>query len=133
MESIFETILTNAGMAGALLLLCGWALWKKDQQVRALQEAAVQRERERAEIYAAKIEQLTTEYAEKLAQLADARTNDLSRVLGEERVTNEKNAGVMLEVNTTLTQILGVMAEIRADVRRRRSPSGTSFPPGGGA
>lgn len=51
MESIFETILTNAGMAGALLLLCGWALWKKDQQVKALQEAAVAREREQAEAH----------------------------------------------------------------------------------
>jgi hypothetical protein len=120
-ETILETILTNAGFAGALLAVCGWALWKKDQQVKDLQTAAVAREKELGE----RIERLTTEYTGKLTTLAEARTADLTRVLGEERETNEKNAEVMLAVNTTLTQILGVMSEVRADVRRRSSPNGS--------
>ncbi len=126
MDTLLETILTNAGFAGAILAVCGWALWKKDQQVKELQAAAVLREKELGE----RIEHLTAEYTDKLTRLAEARTADLTRVLGEEREGNEKHVGVMGAVNTTLTQILGVMSEVRADVRRRNTPP-TETPVGG--
>ena len=129
MDSVLQTILTNAGFAGALLIIAFWALWKKDCQVKELQAEAVTREKE----LGLRIEQLTTEYAGKLTTLADSRTTDLTKVLCEERENNEKNGAVMLAVNLTLTQILGVMSEVRADVRRRREVSGESIlPPEGG-
>jgi hypothetical protein len=115
METALEAILTNAGLAGAILVVCGYVLWKKDLQVKELQAAAVTREQE----LGAKVQALTTEYTGKLTILADARTGDMARVLTEEREGAERAAAVMMSVHTTLTEILGVMAEVRADVRRR--------------
>jgi len=115
METALEAILTNAGLAGAILVVCGYVLWKKDLQVKELQAAAVTREQE----IGGKMERLTTEFTGKLTILADARTADMARVLSEEREGTERAAAVMMSVHTTLTEILGVMAEVRADVRRR--------------
>ena len=115
MESVFEMILTNAGLAGAVLIVCGYALIRKDREVKELQAAAVTREQE----LGAKVQALTTEFTGKLTILADARTGDMARVLTEEREGAERGAAVMMSVHTTLTEILGVMAEVRADVRRR--------------
>ena len=115
METALEAILTNAGLAGAILVVCGYVLWKKDLQVKELQAAAVSREQE----IGGKMERLTAEFTGKLTILADARTGDMARVLTEEREGAERGAAVMMSVHTTLTEILGVMAEVRADVRRR--------------
>ena len=115
MEAALEAILTNAGLAGAILVVCGYVLWKKDLQVKELQAAAVSREQE----IGGKMERLTTEVTGKLTILSDARTADMARVLSEEREGAERSAAVMMSVHTTLTEILGVMAEVRADVRRR--------------
>lgn len=115
MESVFEAILTNAGLAGAVLIVCGYALLRKDREVRDLQSAAVTREHEMA----GRIEKLTAEFTGKLTVLADARTADMARVLSEEREGSERATDTMLKVNVTLTEILGVLAEVRADVRRR--------------
>jgi len=115
METALEAILTNAGLAGAILVVCGYVLWKKDLQVKELQAAAVSREQE----IGGKMERLTTEFTGKLTILSDARTADMARVLTEEREGAERGAAVMMSVHTTLTEILGVMAEVRADVRRR--------------
>jgi len=114
-ESVFEMILTNAGLAGAVLIVCGYALIRKDREVKELQAAAVSREQE----IGGKMERLTAEFTGKLTILADARTADMARVLSEEREGAERGAAVMMSVHTTLTEILGVMAEVRADVRRR--------------
>ena len=57
MESVFEMILTNAGLAGAILVVCGYVLWKKDLQVKELQAAAVTCEQE----IGGKMERLTTD------------------------------------------------------------------------
>jgi len=124
METALEAILTNAGLAGAILIVCGYVLRQKDIQVKELQATAVAREKEISE----RIERLTSEYTNKLTLMSDARTGDMSRVLVEEREGAERSAAVMMSVHTTLTEILGVMAEVRSDVRRRSTPSGV--PPG---
>jgi hypothetical protein len=128
METILETILTNAGFAGALLAVCGWALWKKDAQVKDLQAAAVAREKE----VAAETKALTAEYIAKLGTIADARTSDAQRVTGTLMELQEKDTESTIMINTTLVGLKNVMTEIRADVRRRSTPSGTSMPPVGG-
>jgi len=127
MESILETILTNAGFAGAVLAVCGWALWKKDQQVKALQDEAVLREREQAAAMGA----YAGEFAAKLGAIADARTSDAQRVVGSLMELQEKDMNATMALNTTLTELKGAMIEMRADVRRRSSSS-QSIVPGGG-
>ncbi len=129
-ETVLSTILTNAGFAGALLAVCGWALWKKDGQVKELQAAAVAREKELGEKHLERVERLTAEYTSKIGASYEARTADLTRVLEESEERNEKATDVLLAVNTTLVQMNGVLTEVRADVRRRRN--GASIPPGGG-
>lgn len=116
MDTVIETILTNAGFAGALLTIAGYALWKKDLQVKSLQESAVTREREHAE----RIGMLAGEYTGKLGIIADARTSDAQHVARELMDLQEKDASATMEINTTLTELKGVLVEIRTDVRRRQ-------------
>jgi len=127
METVLTTILTNAGFAGALLAVCGYALYRKDLEVKELQASAVNRERENA----TSMQALAVEYTVKLGVIADARTSDAQRVTGTLMDLQEKDTQSTLLVNNTLTELKGVMAEIRADVRRRHTPSGASIPPGG--
>jgi hypothetical protein len=115
-DHLLEIILTNAGFAGALLIIAGWALWKKDQQVRELTAAAIERERE----VGTKFEALTAEYTAKLTVAHNARTNDSQRVRVELSALQAADTKATVAQVAVLTQLTGVLAEIRQDVRPRR-------------
>lgn len=127
METILETILTNAGFAGALLAVCGWALWKKDRQVKDLQAAAVAREKAHAKALGT----LAGEFTEKLSTLAEARTTDAHRYGGELLEMKDRDNSTWMAINTTLTEVKGVLENVRHDVSRRNS-SVSAAPKDGG-
>ena len=125
MDTILETILTNAGFAGALLAVCGWALWKKDQQVRALQEAAIAR----TDAHAAQMGTLAGEFTAKLSTLHEARTNDV-RIYGGELVEmKDRDNSTWMAINTTLTELKGTLENVQAEVARSRLRSVPAAPP----
>lgn len=128
-SGVIETILTNAGVAGALLIVMGWAYWKKDKSEKATQVALVkQAERHGQEQLA-----LQAEFVEQLKILSDKRTEDAQRFARELMAQNEANTAALQAVAVTNADVKTMLIEARRDIRtRNRKKSRPEFDPFGG-
>lgn len=128
MPDVLSTILSNAGFAGAILIVCAYALYRKDLESKTDKLALVQQ----AEKHALDIQKLHTEFVGQLQTLADRRTTDAQRAAEELAAVAKKSATAMQDVAVTNTEVRGTLIEVRREIRyRNRKPSEGEIPRGG--
>jgi len=131
MDSVISQILSAAGFAGALLIVMGWAYWKKDKSEKATQIALVKQ----AEEHGSQIKALQQEFITQLQALSEKRTDDAQQYATMLRTMTENQMRAVQEVAVTNTEVKAVLIEIRRDIRTRnrgRSITPGSFDPPGG-
>lgn len=115
MDGVVQTLLTNAGVAGALLIVLGWAYWQKDRSEKATQTALVKQ----AEKHAQEIQRLHGEFVEQLKVVSEKRTTDAQRVASELMLTAQNQTQALHDVAVTNTKVEAVLTEVRRDIRHR--------------
>lgn len=114
-SDIVRQILTSAGFAGALLLVLGWAYWKKDRSEKATQVALVKQEKENSK----RRDELHTAYALRIEALGAKRVEDAQRVNHELMELAEKQMTALQAVAVTNTEVTAYLTEIRREIRHR--------------
>lgn len=129
MDQAITTLVTNAGVAGAVLVILGWAYWKKDRAEKSAQVALVKQ----AEKHGQEQLALQSEFIEQLKLVAHARTEDAQRFVGELMKISEANNEALSQIALTNVEVKAVLIEIRRDIRdRNRKRSSPGFDPSGG-
>lgn len=130
MDNVVTTILSNAGFAGALLIVVGWAYWKKDRSDKAGQMALTTQ----AENHGKQIKSLQDEFIAKLDELSEKRVADAKEYARQLKEIGDQQAQAVSEVAVTNTEVKAVLLEVRRDIRdrNRRPPSHAGFDPTGG-
>jgi hypothetical protein len=119
MEAAVQNILSAAGFAGALLIVLGWAYWKKDQSEKAAQIALVRQ----AEKHKNDVTELQSTFIAQLITIADKRTSDAQHVGLELLDASAKQTNAMREVAVTNTEVRAALVEVRREIRHRNRTS----------
>ena len=128
MPDVLSTILSNAGLAGAILIVCGYALYRKDLEARTDKAALVKQ----AEKHSDELQKLHEGFVVQLQAIADRRTADAQRSADELIALGKKSATAMQDVAVTNTEVRGTLLEVRREIRyRNRKPSEGEIPRGG--
>lgn len=115
MEAVVQQLLTSAGFAGALLIVLGWAYWRKDRSEKAAQVALVKQ----AEKHGQDVKALQEAFIARLTEISDRRTTDAHRVSGELLGQATKHHEAMQEVAQTNARLRATLIEVRREIRHR--------------
>ena len=128
MSDIISTILSQAGFAGAVLIVCGYALYRKDLEAKTDKAALVKQ----AEKHSDDLQKLHEAFVVQLQAGQDRRTADAQRYADELVSLSKKSATAMQDVAVTNTEVRGTLLEVRREIRyRNRKPSEGEIPQGG--
>lgn len=118
MDNAIDQILGAAGFAGALLVVLGWAYWRKDMSEKAAQVALVKQ----AEKHGLAMKALQSEFIVHLQDLQEKRTGDAQRVSSELLTLSRQQTAAVREVAVTNTEIRTSMGEVRRVLRLCHHP-----------
>lgn len=132
MPDVVSTILSQAGFAGAVLIVLGYAYYRKDTESKTDKIALVAQ----AEKHAVDIQKLHEGFIAQLQAQAEHRLADAHKAAEELMSLSKKTTTAMTDVAVTNAEVRATLLEVRREIRyRNRKPSeGEGFtPPGGSA